>query len=131
MGPGSLGAAPARPVSTTSHSTSCIAAADSQISVLRRAISATTSASVDRTSNAISACAATMLAAVPATSRPTLTLVSAAANRGSPKRVRARVEHALSRLKCWKILRDYRRAATTLHDTASGIAYLHNIDLGH
>ena len=49
----------------------------------------------------------------------------------SHKRVRARVEHSLSRLKCWKILRDYRRAATTLHDTASGIAYLHNIALGH
>ena len=49
----------------------------------------------------------------------------------SHKRIRARVEHALSRLKCWKILRDYRRAATTLHDTASGIAYLHNIALGH
>ena len=47
----------------------------------------------------------------------------------SHKRVRARVEHALSRLKCW--LRDYRRAASTLHDTASGIAYLHNIALGH
>jgi hypothetical protein len=49
----------------------------------------------------------------------------------SHKRVRARVEHSLSRLKCWKILRDYRRAATTLHDTAAGIAYLHNIALGH
>ena len=47
----------------------------------------------------------------------------------SHKRVRARVEHSLSRLKCWKILRDYRRAATTLHDTASGITYLHNIAL--
>ena len=49
----------------------------------------------------------------------------------SHKRVRARVEHALPRLKCWKILPDYRRAAPTLHDTASGIAYLHNIPLGH
>ena len=47
------------------------------------------------------------------------------------QRVRARVEHALSRLKCWKIMRDYRRAASTLHDTASGIAHLHNIALGH
>jgi hypothetical protein len=27
--------------------------------------------------------------------------------------VRARVEHALPRMKEWKILRDYRRAATT------------------
>jgi hypothetical protein len=49
----------------------------------------------------------------------------------SHKRVRARVEHALSRLKCWKIMRDYRRAASTLEHTASGIAYLHNIALSH
>ena len=49
----------------------------------------------------------------------------------SHKRVRARVEHALSRLNCWKILCDYRRAASTLHDTASGIAYLHNIAIGY
>jgi hypothetical protein len=41
--------------------------------------------------------------------------------------VRARIEHALARMKCWKILRDYRRAAHTLSDTASGIAHLHNI----
>ncbi|MET7998864.1 DUF2637 domain-containing protein [Amycolatopsis sp. NPDC005232] len=39
----------------------------------------------------------------------------------------ARVEHALSRMKNFKILRDYRRAASTLADTVSGIAYLHNI----
>ncbi|QRP47592.1 glycerate kinase [Amycolatopsis sp. FDAARGOS 1241] len=31
------------------------------------------------------------------------------------------------RMKCWKILRDYRRAAITLGDTVSGIAHLHNI----
>ena len=43
------------------------------------------------------------------------------------RRVRARVEHALARMKTWKILRDYRRAASTLTVTASGIAYLHNI----
>jgi hypothetical protein len=41
--------------------------------------------------------------------------------------VRARVEHVLARMKCWKILRDYRRAASTLGDTVSGIAHLHNI----
>jgi DDE superfamily endonuclease/Helix-turn-helix of DDE superfamily endonuclease len=41
--------------------------------------------------------------------------------------VRARVEHALARMKEWKILRDYRRAANTLTDTASGIAHLYNI----
>ena len=38
--------------------------------------------------------------------------------------VRAQVEHALARMKCFKILRDYRRAAHTLTDTASGIAHL-------
>jgi len=43
--------------------------------------------------------------------------------------VRARVEHTLARMKCWKILRDYRRAASTLSDTVSGIAHLHNITL--
>ncbi|REH46274.1 DDE superfamily endonuclease [Kutzneria buriramensis] len=45
------------------------------------------------------------------------------------RKVRARVEHALARVKCWKILRDYRRAASTLADTASGIAHLHNLPL--
>jgi len=43
--------------------------------------------------------------------------------------VRARVEHTLARMKGWKILRDYRRAASTLGDAVSGIAYLHNITL--
>jgi hypothetical protein len=47
------------------------------------------------------------------------------------RKVRARVEHALARMKCWKILRDYRRAASTLSDTVSGIAHLHNIALTH
>jgi hypothetical protein len=41
--------------------------------------------------------------------------------------VRARVEHTLARLKEWKILRDYRRAASTLSDTAAGVAHLYNI----
>ncbi len=41
--------------------------------------------------------------------------------------VRARVEHTLAQMKVWKILRDYRRAAHTLTDTASGIAHLYNI----
>ncbi len=44
-------------------------------------------------------------------------------------KIRARVEHALARLKTYKILRDYRRAGTTLAETAAGIAYLHNIAL--
>ncbi len=43
--------------------------------------------------------------------------------------VRAQVEHALARMKTFTILRDYRRAAHTLTDTASGIAHLHNIIL--
>jgi hypothetical protein len=43
--------------------------------------------------------------------------------------VRARVEHTLARMKEWKVLRDYRRAAHTLTDTASGIAHLYNIVL--
>jgi hypothetical protein len=41
------------------------------------------------------------------------------------------VEHSLARIKCWNILRDYRRAASTLEYTASAIANLHNITLGH
>jgi hypothetical protein len=41
--------------------------------------------------------------------------------------VRARIEHGLARMKKWKILRDYRRAAHTLTDTAAGIAHLYNI----
>jgi len=45
--------------------------------------------------------------------------------------VRARVEHTLARMKEWKILRDYRRAARTLTDTASGIAHLYNIVLAN
>jgi hypothetical protein len=43
------------------------------------------------------------------------------------RRVRARVEHTLARMKEFKILRDYRRAGRTLTDTASGIAHLYNI----
>ena len=43
--------------------------------------------------------------------------------------VRAQVEHALARMKCWKVLRDYRRAARTLTDTAFALAHLHNITL--
>lgn len=35
----------------------------------------------------------------------------------------------LARLKTYKILRDYRRAARTLAVTAAGIAHLHNIAL--
>jgi hypothetical protein len=45
------------------------------------------------------------------------------------RNIRARVEHALARLKTYKILRDYRRAGRTLAATAAGIAHLHNIAL--
>jgi hypothetical protein len=45
------------------------------------------------------------------------------------RKIRARVEHALARLKTYKILRDYRRAGRTLATTAAGIAHLHNIAL--
>jgi hypothetical protein len=45
------------------------------------------------------------------------------------RKVRARVEHTLARMTCWKILRDYRRAAHTPGDAVSGIAHLHNITL--
>ena len=45
------------------------------------------------------------------------------------RKARARVEHALARLKTYKILRDYRRAARTLTTTAGGIAHLHDIAL--
>ncbi|WP_344856835.1 transposase family protein [Amycolatopsis ultiminotia] len=45
------------------------------------------------------------------------------------RKIRARVEHVLARMKNFKILRDHRRAANTLADTVSGIAHLHNIIL--
>ncbi|GAA2682459.1 DDE superfamily endonuclease [Actinosynnema pretiosum] len=45
------------------------------------------------------------------------------------RKVHAHVEHCLARMKNWKILRDYRRAARTLHDIALGIANLHNLAL--
>ncbi|MEU4771627.1 transposase family protein [Micromonospora sp. NPDC023644] len=45
------------------------------------------------------------------------------------RKIRARVEHCLARLKTYKVLRDYRRAGSTLAVTAAGIAHLHNIAL--
>jgi hypothetical protein len=42
---------------------------------------------------------------------------------------RARIEHILARLKDWRALRDYRRSASTLVDSARAIAYLHNLKL--
>lgn len=43
------------------------------------------------------------------------------------RKIRARVEHTLARMKEWKILGDYRRAASTLADTAAGIAHLYTV----
>jgi hypothetical protein len=43
--------------------------------------------------------------------------------------IRAWIEHTLARMKCWKILRDYRRAGHTLSHAVSEIAQLHNIAL--
>jgi hypothetical protein len=42
---------------------------------------------------------------------------------------RARVEHALARLKDWRVLRDHRRRGRELLDTARAVAALHNIKL--
>jgi DDE superfamily endonuclease len=43
--------------------------------------------------------------------------------------IRARIEHTLARMKCWKILRDYRRAGRTLTHAVTGIANMYNITL--
>jgi hypothetical protein len=45
------------------------------------------------------------------------------------RRARARVEHALSRLKNWKILRDCRLRGHGVHQAMLGIARLHNLAL--
>jgi hypothetical protein len=45
------------------------------------------------------------------------------------RRARARVEHALSRLKNWKILRDGRLKGDGIHQAILGIARLHNLAL--
>ena len=45
------------------------------------------------------------------------------------RRARARVEHALSRLKNWKVLRDCRLKGNGVHQAALGIARLHNMAL--
>jgi len=42
---------------------------------------------------------------------------------------RARVEHALARLKDWRVLRDYRRRGRTLVSTLRTIAFLHNLKI--
>ncbi|GAB7101980.1 hypothetical protein JCM4814A_42020 [Streptomyces phaeofaciens JCM 4814] len=45
------------------------------------------------------------------------------------RRARARVEHVLSRLKNWKILRDCRLKGNGVHQAMLGIARLHNLAL--
>jgi hypothetical protein len=45
----------------------------------------------------------------------------------SHRQVRARVEHALARLKTWKILRDCRLRGDGVSVAMSGIARLHNL----
>jgi len=45
------------------------------------------------------------------------------------RRRRARVEHAIARLKNWRVLRDHRRRARHLADTVQAIAFLHNLHL--
>ncbi|MGY5004330.1 transposase [Streptomyces griseus] len=47
----------------------------------------------------------------------------------SHKRVRARVEHAFARMKCWKILGDCRLKGDGVHHAMLGIARLHNLNL--
>lgn len=43
------------------------------------------------------------------------------------RRRRARVEHAIARLKDWRILRDHRRRGRHLADTMHAVAWLHNL----
>jgi hypothetical protein len=45
------------------------------------------------------------------------------------RRRRARVEHAIARLKNWRVLRDHRRRGCHLTDTLGAIAFLHNLHL--
>ncbi|MFE7568223.1 transposase family protein [Streptomyces sp. NPDC057539] len=52
------------------------------------------------------------------------------AHNKSHKQVRARVEHAFARLKCWKTLRDCRLRGNGVHHAMLGIARLHNLNLG-
>lgn len=43
------------------------------------------------------------------------------------RRRRARVEHAIARLKNWRVLRDHRRRGRHLLTTVQAVAYLHNL----
>ena len=45
----------------------------------------------------------------------------------SHRRRRARVEHAIARLKDWRVLRDHRRKGSRLPQTLRAVAFLHNL----
>jgi hypothetical protein len=45
------------------------------------------------------------------------------------RRRRARIEHAIARLKNWRVLRDHRRRGRHLQDTLNAVAVLHNLHL--
>ena len=45
------------------------------------------------------------------------------------RRRRARVEHAIARLKVWRVLRDHRRKACELASTVGAVALLHNLQV--
>jgi DDE family transposase len=45
------------------------------------------------------------------------------------RRRRARVEHAIARLKDWRVLRDHRRRGIRLDETTAAVAALHNLNV--
>jgi hypothetical protein len=45
------------------------------------------------------------------------------------RRRRARAEHAIARIKDWRVLRDHRRRGMHLGDTVAAVAFLHNLRL--
>jgi hypothetical protein len=45
------------------------------------------------------------------------------------RRRRARVEHAIARLKNWRVLRDHRRRGRHLAQTLQAVTYLHNLQI--
>lgn len=45
------------------------------------------------------------------------------------RRRRSRVEHAIARLKNWRVLRDHRRRGRHVQDTIRAVAFLHNLHL--
>ncbi|WP_405910203.1 transposase family protein [Streptomyces sp. NBC_00828] len=52
------------------------------------------------------------------------------ADNAEHRRVRARVEHAIGRLKNYKILRDCRQHGDGLHHAVQAVAHMHNLALG-